>query len=46
MEHVAGDFVLFQQHRNGLPGIAGGVALAAALGVGGQGLLELIGRPR
>ena len=36
VHHVAGDAVLLQHHGDGLRGVEGRVALAAALGVGGE----------
>ena len=43
VHQVAGDAVFFQHHGDGLRSIEGRVALAAALGVGDERLLELIG---
>ena len=43
MHQVAGDAVFLQHHGDGLRGVEGRVALAAALGVGDERLLELIG---
>jgi hypothetical protein len=40
---VAGDAVFLQHHGDGLGGVEGRVPLAAALGVGDERLLELIG---
>ena len=44
VHQVAGDAVFFQHHGDGLRSIEGRVALAAALGVGDERLLELIGK--
>ena len=43
VHHVAGDAVLLQHHGDGLGGVEGRVPLAAALGVGDERFLELIG---
>ena len=43
VHHVAGDAVFLQHHGDGLRGVEGRVALSAALGVGDERLLELIG---
>jgi hypothetical protein len=43
MHHVAGDAVFLQHHGDGLGSIEGRVPLTAALGVGDERLLELIG---
>jgi hypothetical protein len=44
VHQVAGDAVFLQHHGDGLGGVEGRVALAAALGVGGERALELIGQ--
>lgn len=44
MHQVAADFVLLQQHGDRLSRVDDGRALAAALGVGRQRLLQLIGQ--
>ena len=43
VHQIAGDAVLLQHHGDGLRGVEGWVALAAALRVGDERLLELIG---
>ena len=43
VHQVAGDAVLLQHHGDGLGGVKGRVPLAAALGVGDERFLELIG---
>ena len=43
VHHVAGDAVFLQHHGDGLRGVEGRIPLAAALGVGDDRLLELIG---
>ena len=44
VHHVAGDLVLLQHHGDGLRGVDARLALAAALGVGRQRLLQLVGQ--
>ena len=43
VHQIAGDAVFLQHHGDGLRGVEGRVPLAAALGVGDERLLELIG---
>ncbi len=43
VQQVAGDAVLLQHDGDGLLGVVGRIALAAALGVVGEGVLQLIG---
>jgi len=43
VHQVAGDAVFLQHHGDGLRRVEGGIPLAAALGVGDERLLELIG---
>ena len=44
VQHVARDAVLLQQQRDGLPRVVGRTARAATLGVGGEGVLQLVGQ--
>ena len=44
VHQVAGDAVFLQHHGDGLRGVKGRVPLAAALGVGDERRLELIGK--
>ena len=44
VQDVAGDLVLFLHDRHRLRGVDAGAALPAALGVRGQGVLELVGQ--